>query len=188
MEDKKSLRKKFSEIRKNIPCKSEKDILIKKIFLENSGNADTILIYASFGTEIDTISIAEELMKTHVTAFPVSHENGIMTFHIVRSIEELHKGMYGIYEPDISLPQPEITDHTICILPGLAFTPDGYRLGYGGGYYDRFLEKYPQIIKTALAYEELITENLPIMSHDVRADYIVTPERTVFCHAEKRQQ
>ncbi|MCM1358858.1 MAG: 5-formyltetrahydrofolate cyclo-ligase [Prevotella sp.] len=188
MEDKKSLRKKFSEIRKNIPHKTEKDILIKNIFLENAQNADTILIYASFGTEIDTLSIAGELMKNHITAFPVSHKNGIMTFHIVRSFEELHKGMYGIYEPDISLPQPEITDNTICVLPGLAFTTDGARLGYGGGYYDRFLEKYPQINKTALAYGELITENLPVMPHDIRADYIVTPERTVFCHAEQRQQ
>lgn len=187
MEDKKLLRKKFSEIRKNIPHKTEKDILIKNIFLENARNADTILLYASFGTEIDTLFMAEELMKTHITAFPVSHENGIMTFHIVHSLDQLHKGMYGIYEPDISLPQPVINDHTICILPGLAFTKDGSRLGYGGGYYDRFLEKYPQINKTALTYEELITENLPVMPHDIKADYIVTPERTVFCHAEQRR-
>ncbi|MDE6036165.1 MAG: 5-formyltetrahydrofolate cyclo-ligase [Ruminococcus sp.] len=185
MEDKKTLRKKFSEIRKNIPQKTEKDILIKNIFLENSVNADTILIYASFGSEISTFPIVEELINSHKIAFPVSHDNGIMTFHVIRTPDQLHKGRYGIPEPDTSLPQPVITDRTICVLPGLAFTLNGYRLGYGGGYYDRFLEKYPQIIKTALAYEELITENLPVTSYDVRADYIVTPERTVLCHAEK---
>lgn len=186
MDDKKLLRKKFSEIRKNIPHKTEKDILIKNIFLETAQNADTLLLYASFGSEIDTLSIAEEIIKNRVTAFPVSHENGIMTFHIISSLDELHKGAFGIYEPDISLPQPEITENTICVLPGLAFMEDGSRLGYGGGYYDRFLEKYPQINKTALAYEELIAENLPVMPHDIKADYIVTPERTVFCHAEQR--
>lgn len=188
MEDKKLLRKKFSEIRKNIPDKSEKDILIRKAFLENLKNTDTILLYASFGSEIDTLSIAGELFGNYTVAFPVSHKDGVMTFHVVKSPDELHKGMYGIYEPDASLPQPVITDKTLCVLPGLAFMTDGSRLGYGGGYYDRFLEKYPQIHKIALSYEELITENLPVMFHDIRADYIVTPERTVFCHAEQRRQ
>lgn len=187
MQDKKLLRKRFSEIRKNVPDKDIKDSLIRKRLLENLGNIDTILLYASFGSEIDTLSIVGELSGITV-AFPVSHKDGIMTFHIVKSPDELYKGMYGIYEPDVSLPQPEITDNTLCVLPGLAFTEDGARLGYGGGYYDRFLQKYPLINKTALAYEEIITDSLPVMSHDIRADYIVTPERMILCHAEQRQQ
>lgn len=188
MEDKKLLRKKFSEIRKNIPDKFRKDALIRKNFSGISGNYDTVLLYSSFGSEIDTLSIAEELFGKYTVAFPVSHKNGIMTFHIVKSLDQLHKGMYGIYEPDNSLLQPEINKSTLCVLPGLAFMEDGSRLGYGGGYYDRFLQKYPQIHKIALAYEELITENLPVMPHDIRADYILTPERMILCHAEQRQQ
>ncbi|MDE6500941.1 MAG: 5-formyltetrahydrofolate cyclo-ligase [Ruminococcus sp.] len=188
MEDKKLLRKNFSEIRKNIPDRIQKDTLIRKKFSETAENYDTILLYASFGSEIDTLSVAEELFGKYVVAFPVSHKDGIMTFHIVESLADLHKGMYGIYEPDVSMKQPEITDRTLCVLPGLAFMTDGARLGYGGGYYDKFLQKYPQIHKVALSYEELITENLPVMSHDIRADYILTPERMIFCHAEKKQQ
>lgn len=188
MEDKKLLRKKFSEIRMNIPDKHQKDTLIRKNFIDTLKNTDTLLLYASFGSEIDTLSIAGMLFEKYTIAFPVSHSGGIMTFHTVKSLSDLHKGMYGISEPDTSLPQPLITDKTVCVLPGLAFTPDGARLGYGGGYYDRFLHKFPQIIKIALSYEELITENLPVMSHDIRADYIVTPERMVLCHAEQRQQ
>lgn len=184
MEEKILLRKKFSEIRKNIPDKSEKDTLIRKNFLDTLENTDTVLLYASFGSEIDTLSIAEKLFYKYNVAFPVSQKNGIMTFHTVKSLDDLKKGMYGIYEPDTSLPFPLITNKTVCVLPGLAFTPDGARLGYGGGYYDRFLQKFPQITKTALSYEELITENLPVMSHDVRADYIVTPERKVLCNAK----
>lgn len=184
MDDKNLLRKKFSEIRKNIPDKSEKDILIRKNFLDTLENADTVLLYASFGSEIDTLSIAEKLFGRYNVAFPVSQKNGIMTFHTVQSLDDLEKGMYGIYEPDNSLPRPLITDRTVCVLPGLAFTANGARLGYGGGYYDRFLQEFPQILKTALSYEELITENLPVMSHDVRADYIVTPERKVLCNAK----
>lgn len=211
MEDKKLLRKRFSEIRKNISEKDIKDSLIRKNF-HNIGawfffHIDTILLYTSFGSEIDTWTLAEEIlnkkidywysepttdenMKTHSfkLAFPKCGKDGIMTFHIVKSLDELHKGMYGIYEPDNSLPQPEVNNRTLCVLPGLAFMKDGSRLGYGGGYYDRFLQKYPQIHKIALAYEELITDNLPVMPHDIRADYIVTPERMVLCHAEQRQQ
>ncbi|MCM1507280.1 MAG: 5-formyltetrahydrofolate cyclo-ligase [Ruminococcus flavefaciens] len=188
MEDKKLLRKKFSEIRKNIPDKTGKDIIIRNNFLKTLRNTDTVLLYASFGSEIDTLSIAGDIFGKCTVAFPVSHKDGVMTFHIVESLSELHKGMYGIYEPDSSLPQPAITENTLCVLPGLAFTPDGARLGYGGGYYDRFLQKYPQIHKTALSYEEIITENLPVMSHDIQADYIVTPERMILCHAEQRRQ
>ncbi len=184
MKDKKLLRKEFSEIRKNISDKFRKDNLIRKNFLEILGNTDTILLYASFNSEIDTLSIAEMLFRKYTVAFPISHKNGIMTFHEVNSLYDLRKGTYGIYEPDISMPSPAITDDTICVLPGLAFTSDGARLGYGGGYYDRFLQKFPQIHKIALSYEELITENLPVMPHDIRADYIVTPERKVLCHAE----
>lgn len=188
MEDKKLLRKKFSEIRKNVSDKDMKDFFIRQRFLENLQNTDTVLLYASFDSEINTLSIAEKLFGKYNVAFPVSHKNGIMTFHIVESLDELHKGMYDIYEPDSSMPEPEINKRTLCVLPGLAFMKDGSRLGYGGGYYDRFLQKYPQIHKTALSYEELITDNLPVMPHDIKADYIVTPERMVLCHAEQRQQ
>lgn len=186
MDDKKLLRKKFSEIRKNIPDRIKKDTAIRNVLLGQLENYDTVLLYASFGTEIDTFSIAEKLFGKYTVAFPVSHKNGIMTFHTVNSTVELRKGMYGIYEPDISLPQPVINDRTLCIMPGLAFTPDGSRLGYGGGYYDRFLAEYPQIQKIALSYEELITDNLPVMQHDLKADYILTPERMILCHAEQR--
>lgn len=188
MEDKKLLRKRFSEIRDNISDKNIKDSLIRKRLLENLDNIDTVLLYASFGSEIDTLSIADELFGNYTVAFPVSQKDGIMTFHVVNSLSELYKGMYGIYEPDNSLPQPEINKRTLCVLPGLAFMKDGSRLGYGGGYYDRFLQKYTHIHKIALSYEELITDNLPVMPHDVRADYIVTPERMILCHAEQRQQ
>lgn len=186
MDDKKLLRKKFSEIRKNITDRTKKDILIRNAFMKQTENYDTFLLYASFGTEIDTFSIAEELFGKYTVAFPKSHKDGIMTFHVVKSTDELHKGMYGIYEPDASLPRPFITDRTLCVMPGLAFMQDGSRLGYGGGYYDRFLAKYPQIHKTALSYEELITDNLPVMQHDLKADYILTPERMILCHAEQR--
>ncbi len=68
-------------------------------------------------------------------------------------------------------------------MPGTVFDKEGNRIGYGGGFYDRFLASHPYIIKTALAYEAVITDKLPIGEHDIAVNYIVTEERTVLCNA-----
>lgn len=187
MNEKKILRADFSRIRANITDKCIKDSLIAKRVAEDSRviKADCILLYASFRSEIDTWKLTGLLLEKNITiAFPKCHENGIMTFHIVKNINELHTGAFGIFEPDSSLPEPEITPDTVCIVPGLAFTENGGRLGYGGGFYDRFFEKYPDICKIALSYEKLITQKLPLSQHDLKVDLIITEERTVFCNAE----
>ncbi len=105
-----------------------------------------------------------------------------MTFHLIGSVADLHEGMYRIPEPDIALPQPEMTENTVCIIPGLAFTEEGGRLGYGGGYYDEYILAHPELYTIALAYEELIVQQLPLMQHDLRVNLIVTEERTVLCN------
>lgn len=187
MNDKKKLRAYFSEIRANITDKSIKDSLIAKRLLSDVKviNADCILLYASFRSEIDTRRIAELLLRKNITtAFPKCRENCVMTFHMVKKFSELHEGTFGIPEPDISLPKPIITSNTICIVPGLAFTEKGGRLGYGGGFYDRFFAENPDIYKIAPAYESLIAEELPLMKHDLTVNEIITEERTVFCNAE----
>ena len=106
-----------------------------------------------------------------------------MTFHLIKSVADLHEGMYRIPEPDSSLPQPVITSDSVCIVPGLAFTEEGGRIGYGGGYYDEFILDNPDIYTIGLIYEELIVGELPLMQHDLRVDMIVTEERTVLCNA-----
>ena len=181
MNDKKNLRKYFSGIR-NAEKDNLKDIIIseKLLSLERILNAGNVLIYASFGSEINTWDMAEKLLLKKIPlSFPKCRENGVITFHTVSSLNELKDGKYGIKEPDISLPQPVITNKTVCIMPGLAFTEKGERLGYGGGYYDRFLADYPYVYKIAPTYEKLISDSLPSMPHDIRADCIITEERTI---------
>ena len=187
MTDKKQLRKHFTEIRKAEKSR-DKDIRIAERLLshERVMSADTILIYASFGSEIDTWELADKLLQAEKKiAFPRCGKDGAMTFHLVESIEKLRSGStgkYGIYEPDSSLPEPVITDRTICIVPGLAFTGKGERLGYGGGYYDRFLSQHTEIFTVAAAYEAMITDSLPVQEHDVKIKNIVTEERMVLCN------
>lgn len=188
MNDKKELRRHFAGIRKSAKSQ-EKDLRIAERLLaeEKIVNADTILIFASFSSEPDTWAIAENLLSQNkCLAYPKCEKDGIMIFHIVDSAETLKnckKGAYGIFEPDASFPSPAITDKTVCIVPGLAFTENGGRLGYGGGYYDRFLSANPDIYKIALAYEAVVTDNLITAEHDIAMDSIVTEERTVLCNA-----
>ena len=106
-----------------------------------------------------------------------------MTFHKISELSQLVENprSYGIREPSGSLPCPEITSDTVCIVPGLAFTENGARLGYGGGFYDRFLKDH-NVHTIALAYEACITDSLPEEQHDLRVGKIVTEERTVLCN------
>ncbi|MBR1823402.1 MAG: 5-formyltetrahydrofolate cyclo-ligase [Ruminococcus sp.] len=185
MDSKKQLRKKFSEIRGNITDKAAKDAEITERFLEMERvqEADCIMVYASFGSEVETYGIIDAFLGTEKKiAYPRCEDNGTMVFHVVESFADLHEGMYRISEPDISLPVAEITEKTVCIIPGLAFTEKGGRLGYGGGYYDRFLLDNPDIYTIALSYEELITDELPLLQHDLLVNSIVTEERTVLCN------
>lgn len=184
MADKKELRRYFSAVRKS--AKSQlKDIVIgaKLLACEKIRQADTVLLYASFKSEVDTWGIADNLLMKNVRiAYPKCRENNTMTFHAVTSLNQLEDAVYGICEPDISLPEPEITCRTVCVVPALAFTENGGRLGYGGGYYDRFLAEYPEMYTIGLAYEDCIAENLPVEKHDTAIKSVITEERTIICN------
>lgn len=187
MQDKEEFRKHFSSVRKAAKSAKKDHIICSRLLAdEKIRTARTVLLYASFGSEIDTWELAERLLEIgKVIAFPRCYLSGIMEFHCVSDIKALKNekpGKYGISEPDRSLPAPEISDDTVCIIPGLAFTEKGGRLGYGGGYYDRFLSVYPFIPRIAVAYEDMITDSLPLHEHDKTVNIIVTEERTVLCN------
>lgn len=186
MTDKKLLRKKFSALRKELSSASKDAIIAEKLLSSDFlSAADVILLYASFGSEIDTWKPAQKLLDAgKVIAFPKCGKNGHMTFHTVSDLSLLSDGMYGIREPDSSLPQPELTAASVCIVPGLAFTEKGERLGYGGGFYDRFLAAAPFIKTAALAYDDMITDELPVSEHDLAVDMIITEERTIYCNEQ----
>lgn len=187
MKDKKTLRKEFSALRKSLRSNVKDSVIAAKLLsMEEVRDADTVLLYASFGSEVNTWQLAGSLLhKNKTIAYPRCGENGLMTFHIITSASQLKEGKYGICEPDGSLPQPDFAGRTVCIVPGLAFTPEGGRLGYGGGFYDRFLAAHPDVRRIAAAYDGLIVSELPLQPHDLKVDTIVTEERTVSCNAEK---
>lgn len=185
--DKKSLRSFYKKIRSEITDRvSKENQAAERILgLDIIKNADYVLNYCQVGSELSTTLITEKLLETGIhVAFPKCRDNGIMTFHTVNSLNELNIGKFGIPEPEGVSVQPDFTHKTVCIVPGLAFTENGERLGYGGGFYDRFLSANSQIFSVALTFEQLIASELPVMSHDVRVNAIITEKRMVLCSAE----
>ncbi len=150
-------------------------------------NAECLLCYYPVRGEPDILPLVKhawELQKK--VAFPISHvASKEISFHIVNDLSELSRGAYRIPEPNEGLPKITDFSNSICIIPGLAFDSHGHRLGYGGGFYDRFLSKYNGV-SVMLAYSALFAEDLPTDENDQAVDIIIT-EKGEFFSSEKRK-
>ena len=147
--------------------------------LDEFAAADAILAFFPVGSEIDIISlfdIAKSLGKK--IAFPCSLPGGILIFKEVNELSELKSGVYNIPEPDESSLIFKDFERSICITPALAFDTEGFRIGYGGGYYDRFLASYSGT-SVGVAYDEMIYDDIPRDEFDLPVDIIVTERRVI---------
>ena len=136
--------------------------------------ASTLLAYAPKGEEVDILPICEiALQKGKKLAFPRCFGEGEMSFHFVSSLSELSPGKYGILEPSADAPFFSFSPATLCLVPGLSFDRFGYRLGYGKGYYDRFLSHF-EGTALGVVYADFIRENLPNGSFDFSVSALVS--------------
>lgn len=107
-----------------------------------------------------------------------------LTFFELTSFDQLESVYFGLFEPiPTQTNRLSPSDLDLLVVPGLAYDMRGYRIGFGGGYYDRFLSGYTGV-KLALAFEEQIFDELPNESHDQPVDFIVTPSRVIKCKAK----
>jgi len=137
--------------------------------------AKTLLIYVAKASEIETRDIiCAALALGKQVAVPKCEGQGIMKFYLITSLDDLKTGFKDILEPDTDKCRP-LTDFSdsVCVVPGLSFDPHGQRLGFGGGYYDRFLKDYNGI-SAGLCYSSFIKWDLPAEQHDVPVDILVT--------------
>ncbi|MCQ2969678.1 MAG: 5-formyltetrahydrofolate cyclo-ligase, partial [Clostridium sp.] len=178
--DKKLIRKRILNIRNNISSevRNTKDKLIYYIFINSDlyKKSKDIFIYVSFGSEVNTHEIIKQAIsdKKNVYVPKTNIKKKEMIAVKIYSFDELRVDNYGILEP-ISVDKERISsDFDIIVMPGVAFDKEGNRIGYGGGYYDKYLEK--NIIKSqkvALAYEEQILEKIESDFYDMKVNFII---------------
>lgn len=180
---KKKLRKKYKLIRNNVSKKVEKsrDIINKLMRNENFQNAKVLALYKSFGAEVDTTELINYSINIEKTVVLPKVEGDELKFYKVNSIDEKFiKSNFGVEEPLGD--KNNFVDKTyidLVIVPGLCFDKEKNRLGFGRGYYDRYLKN--ENFKTiGICFDEQILENeiLPITENDVKVKEIITDKRS----------
>jgi len=186
MKDK--LRKELIQIRKKMPKKEvlEKSKQIKKRLFEidEFKNASSILFYISYGNEVFTHDMIKECLKNKKNVIvPITDvDNRKLILSKLENWKELIKGAYNILEPkEEKIKEVSIFDIDLIIVPGVGFDEQGCRIGHGVGYYDGLLKDATNSLHVGLAFEKLIVEQVPIESHDMPVDKIVTEERMINC-------
>jgi 5-formyltetrahydrofolate cyclo-ligase len=104
-----------------------------------------------------------------------------LKLHYTQSAEELVEGKFGNLEPKANAPKAPFQADFI-LVPGLAFDPSGGRLGRGAGYYDRLLTKF-EGVRVGVCFSELLVDQVPCETHDIRMDFVLTPEGIISCES-----
>lgn len=178
--NKKELRSQMIKLREAI-TKEEKSILDKKAFINviNSkeyNRAKNIFIYVSYKSELYTHEIIKYSLKNGKKIFVpkvISKSEGMKAVEI-KDFSDLSKSSYGILEPITNkYAEPSIIE--LSLTPGLAFDKSGGRIGYGGGFYDRYMKNLKgSAVNIGLCYKLQIIERVPMDEFDVRVDGIIT--------------
>jgi len=147
---------------------------------------DSFFVYCSYQTEVATKTLIDRFLAMGKTvSVPLTDPKNSTMDAVVLSDpnKDLIPGYKGIPEPDSSLVPAKIISPAcieVALVPGSVFDVQGNRLGYGGGYYDRFLtHKAPQALRIGLAFSFQVMERIPHQAHDVPMDMVVT-EREIF--------
>lgn len=138
--------------------------------------AKTIAGYYSIGSEVRTGRIIQDILTDGKTFALPRVEGKELVFCNVKGFEDLEKGEFGIMEPKQNC--PKIDDFDVVLIPAIGMTEEGQRLGYGMGYYDRFLSK-TRTVAIALTYSKLIVKNIPKSDGDVTIQWIVSEDRII---------
>ncbi len=185
LEIKESIRKRILTRRNREPQylgRKKSQRIKKRLFsLKEFKKAHTILFYYSKGSEVGTREMMEEaLRKGKRVLLPRVRRREIDLGEVKDLKKDVEKGSFGIPEPKETSKKTTPREIDLVILPGIAFDLKGRRIGYGKGYYDRFLKKFPRTIPLiGLAYDFQIVNHLPGERYDRRVGKIITETRII---------
>lgn len=141
-------------------------------------HAEVVLFYAPTQYEIDILPLAEiALSRGKQIAFPKCNtEDHSMNYHYVTDLSQLSPDAYGIREPSADAPIYDLENDrrtAICFVPGAVYDKSGYRIGYGKGYYDRYLNQFSGC-KMGVVYSDFIIDRVPRGRYDISTDILLT--------------
>ena len=183
------MREKYLAVRDAIP-QEQKDIYDKKIFdrLISSityRHSTDILLYASINGEVNIWPIFEAALKDgKKVAFPCCNDDNTMTFRYVTDRSQMSERTFGILEPDPSCEACCTSNFSLLIVPGLVFDKNGYRRGYGKGFYDRYLSSFDGV-SIGLVYSRLLLAEVPKGRFDRHVDVIISEKGVYAVNAPK---
>lgn len=157
--------------------KKIKDSLFK---LEEYKKAKNVMFFVSFGSEVHTHEMIKEALKSKIVIVPKVLNHQIEPSIIMDLDNLIPTGKFSILEP-IELMKIAYKSIDLILVAGIAFDREGYRLGYGLGYYDKFLAKLPKALKIGLCFDFQIAGKLPREEHDVSVDMVVTDKEVIDC-------
>lgn len=151
----------------------------------------TIMTYVDFGKEVRTVPLISELFNQRKHVVVPFCENGEIWLFRVKYLQELAPGYFGILEPKIELrrqPDRQVQPQELglILVPGVAFDPQGGRLGRGKGFYDRFLKKTPEnVLRIGLAFDWQMFDAIPMSETDQYVDVVVTESKFFFRNSSR---
>ena len=201
--NKKDIRKSVLALRDGISTqdKAQYDARIKEnvLRMEEYREAEVILAYVSYRSEVDTMALIQQALADGKYLFAPKVSGNEMEFWQITAMEDLQEGYRGIREPKQSITFPDWireSHKVMMLMPGVVFDRQRHRIGYGGGFYDRYLNRMTggtddaermhnsvvgqvSLVTTALAYSCQIVEQIPHEQYDVKPDMLIT-ERGIF--------
>jgi 5-formyltetrahydrofolate cyclo-ligase len=184
---KRELRARVRALRDAIPEEERRTMgraLEARLFsLPELARAGTVLVFSSFGSEVPTAGIVERLARQGRRVALPRVAGGEIEARTYRPGDPLVRAPFGALEPaGGEVVPPEDLD--VAIVPGLAFCRHGYRVGYGGGYFDRFLPRTrPDALRVGICFHVQLVEEVPHGPGDVPVDAVVTDREVVRCRA-----
>lgn len=176
---KQKIREKYIFIRSKIENRENRSIIITNKIIESKEykSAKVVALYKSLKSEVDTINLTENSLKTgKIVALPKVYNNSLNFYKINSSNEKLVKSNFGIKEPEgNSLNFIDKNKIDLIIVPGLAFDKENNRLGFGKGYYDRYLKDFKGTSIGICFSEQLLDKSLlPTNENDVKVKMVIT--------------
>ena len=176
---KESLLEKRNALSQEEILEKSKKIQSNLFSLEQYKKSKTVMLFVSFGSEVHTHDMIKESLKNKTVVVPKVMHHEIEPSVII-DFDNLVAGKFGILEP-IEAMKIAYKNINLVLVPGIVFDREGHRIGYGFGYYDKFLAKVPKAIKIGLAFDFQVVDKIPREMHDVHVDMIVTEKRVVEC-------